>query len=131
MLLDAFAGRQQHSTTNTGKEDMIPTPLRPTTHPNMTYHENNNNNSIRSGGRSMASCRTSLRSTMSRADSYKSTNSGISVRSSPWYMKHLSPSVIFSNDESHSDVHHTPERDDKRCSTVTRSNQHPRTSVPI
>ena len=141
MLFDAFAGRQISSCNNndsTNHYEDIVSPL-PTTKPNTNsyYDTNNSNNSTRSCGRSIyttmtgASRRSSLRSTISRADSYKSTQSGFSVRScNLWYMKRISPSIIFWNDESHTDTDLTHvEESGSGFRTANRSNTG--TGIPI
>ncbi len=103
-MLDAFAGRQSPSHDD-GKghcEEIVAPPVCLPTKAAITTMSLDHNNSTRSG-RSIYTAtsirRSTLRSTFSRADSYRSTTSGISVRSSPWYMAHFSPSVIFWNGE--------------------------------
>ena len=103
-MLNAFAGRESPSHDD-GKghcEEIVAPSVCLPTKAVITTMNHDHNNSTRSG-RSIYTAtsrrRSTLRSTMSRADSYRSTTSGISIRSSPWYMTHISPSVIFWNGE--------------------------------
>jgi hypothetical protein len=73
----------------------------------------------RSSGASL-SRRSSLRSVFSRSDSFMSTNSGVSVRSIPWYIKSMNTSFLFGNDNH-----------EESCNYNDRSSRHQRTAVPM
>ena len=153
-ILNAFAGRPSiassiHDATKVQCDNIVTSlPISTTTtQPSsaIMYQQKNKNSSMkndystRSGSsRSILmkeSRRTSFRSAMSRADSYKSTNSGISVRSSPWYMKQISPSILFWNGDSssnHSVTSHTNMDDsNSRCGGGDGIDRHHHSTVPI
>lgn len=102
-MLDAFAGRPTSDSTSLKNHSDDEAPLLPPTKANAMYPDKHSTRSSRSIYSNSASRRASMRSTLSRADSCLTTQSGISVRSTPWYMKHISPSIIFWNGEENHD----------------------------
>ena len=136
-MIDAFTGRPS-TTYGTTSSPNVESPLQQLspTKENVIYPSDKNNNSTRSrrsiypdknnnnstrSSRSIyttTSRRASMRSLLSRADSCYSTQSGVSVRSTPWFMRHISPSIIFSDEVNH---HHDddPSMEEKRDGSTT------------